>query len=268
MFSMKKILARWVKPLSSNKHTEKVFKVMYRFGLFGLFGDEWDFTRNGEVALVKLLKKKLTGPVVIFDVGANEGHYTDTLLSAFNDPGQSLTIHGFEPASDTFARYAARFKKAQNVIGNNVGLSDKSQVLRLYKSSVSSGFASLYEENKFDFSMTEDISLTTLDAYCSLHKVDTIDFLKMDVEGHELAVLQGAHQMLAKRKVKVIQFEFGAGNISSRTYFKDFYDLLSNNYKLFRIVKNGLVPIARYDYSMEVFGRVTNYVAIEKSLSI
>ena len=59
-------------------------------------------------------------------------------------------------------------------------------------------------------------------------KIDDIDFIKIDVEGHELAVLQGAVNMINQNRIKVIQFEFNVANILSRVFLKDFYDLLEN----------------------------------------
>ena len=190
------------------------------------------------------------------------------LLDFFSQVDTDAKIHAFEPATDTYTRYFSRFKDIGNVKCNNIGLSDKVQTLRLYKSKASSGLASLYNTNKFEFNSFEDISLSTIDDYCLLHHIKIIDFLKMDVEGHELAVLKGAKGMLESKGIKIIQFEFGTGNISSRSFFKDFYDLLNSDFNIFRIVKNGLVQVEHYNYSLEIFGRVTNYVAISKSIKL
>jgi len=253
-----------LKPLSSNKYSRSFFEVLHKTALFGLFGDEWDFMRNGELRFAELIANKVKGQATVFDVGANEGIYCEELLHVFSEANVPVTVHGFEPAADTYSRYYKRFKNIEAVKCNNIGLGDKDESVNLFKSKDSSGFASLYQANKFDFNSAESIELTTIDKYCSLNAIDVILFLKMDVEGHEFAVLKGAQKMIDDGKIQIIQFEFGAGNISSRTYFKDFFDLLSGTYSIYRIVKNGLIPIPKYDYSLEVFGRVTNYAAINK----
>ncbi|HYC85670.1 MAG TPA: hypothetical protein VEB86_10630, partial [Chryseosolibacter sp.] len=79
-------------------------------------------------------------------------------------------------------------------------------------------------------------------------------------------VLKGARQMMAKKGIRVVQFEFGARNLSSRTFFYDFYRMFKTDYNLYRIVKNGLVRVETYDYKLEVFGRALNYAAIQKSV--
>ena len=51
-----------------------------------------------------------------------------------------------------------------------------------------------------------------------------IDIMKLDVEGHELDVLEGSRKTI--NSIKLIQFEFGGCNIDSKTFFQDFYYFL------------------------------------------
>jgi hypothetical protein len=41
---------------------------------------------------------------------------------------------------------------------------------------------------------------TTLDAYASAHAIDRLDYLKIDVEGHEAAVIRGGHRTIARTR--------------------------------------------------------------------
>lgn len=66
--------------------------------------------------------------------------------------------------------------------------------------------------------------------------------MKIDVEGNEYNVLLGSETFLKSKKIKFIQFEFGANTIESRFFLKDFFDLLAD-YKIYRIVKNGLIEL-------------------------
>jgi hypothetical protein len=50
---------------------------------------------------------------------------------------------------------------------------------------------------------------TTLDIYCEERGIARIDLLKIDVEGAELQVLQGAQEMLRARRIGCVAFEFG-----------------------------------------------------------
>jgi hypothetical protein len=84
----------------------------------------------------------------------------------------------------------------------------------------------------------------------------------MDVEGHELDVLQGAE--LALSNIEIIQFEFGGCNIDTRTFLQDFWYLLSERgYELFRLTPRGIKKITKYTENDEVFS-TTNFVAVRK----
>jgi hypothetical protein len=109
--------------------------------------------------------------------------------------------------------------------------------------------------------------MRTLDEYCRENNVATVDLLKLDVEGHELAVLNGGRELLDRGAIDFIQFEFGGCNIDSRTYFRDFHSLLAPRFHLYRILARGLWPIDRYDESLEAFG-TTNYLAIRSDCHI
>ena len=112
---------------------------------------------------------------------------------------------------------------------------------------------------------SETISLDTLDNYCRNNQIGHIDLLKLDVEGHELAVLRGAKKILEDAGIDLLQFEFGGCNIDSRTYFRDFYTLLSPKFRICRVLTNGLWPIEAYSESLETF-TTTNYLAVRDSV--
>ena len=64
----------------------------------------------------------------------------------------------------------------------------------------------------------EEVNLMRFDNYWDENKY--IDFVKIDVEGHELEVLEGFGNLI--KITKLIQFEFGGCNIDTRTFFKIF----------------------------------------------
>jgi FkbM family methyltransferase len=57
-----------------------------------------------------------------------------------------------------------------------------------------------------DLDFTIEVETTTLDAFCAQRAVETVDFLKIDVQGADLEVLQGAEKLL-KESVLAIQVE-------------------------------------------------------------
>lgn len=85
----------------------------------------------------------------------------------------------------------------------------------------------------------------------------------MDIEGNELKALQGAEKLLKEGRIRAIQIEFGGCNIDSRTYFRDFWNLLHENFEVYRILKNGLWKIEQYAEKMECFCNM-NYLFVKK----
>ena len=136
-------------------------------------------------------------------------------------------------------------------------------VSTLWTNEPGSGIASLTKRNldhfNIEFSFAEDVAVLNLDAWISSENVPTPHILKMDVEGHELEVLRGAAELL--ESIHVVQFEFGECNVSSRTYFQDFFHFFeSKRFDLFRLSPHGLIPIRNYREEDETF-LVTNYFA-------
>jgi FkbM family methyltransferase len=203
-------------------------------------------------------------PLRFFDVGANVGDWGAQVLGHF-DP-HKIEVFAFEPSRAAFKELGIRFKQFPHFQLFNFGLGHKNMETFLFSDSQASGIASLYRRRldhfgiHFDQKNDEMVQIQTLDAFCKERKISRIDFLKLDVEGHELRVLEGAKNLLESNAIQFIQFEFGGSNIDSRTYFQDFFYLLNEKYRIFRVLKNGLHPIPEYREVDECFV-TTNYLA-------
>lgn len=210
------------------------------------------------------LKQLHAGKVTIFDVGANIGQFAKM---AAHEISCAKVIHSFEPSGKTYRvlQDVIKDNKLENqVIAHNVGFGSVGASLTLYSSEISSTIASLYnQENplrEFKDEYKEVVKIETIDHFCTLNSIYRIDYLKLDIEGHEYQALLGAVDMLSKDRVSFIQFEFGECQIDSRSFFRDFYNLLYNKYNLYRIVSDGLAPISEYSADLEVFS-TANYLA-------
>jgi FkbM family methyltransferase len=203
--------------------------------------------------------------LVIFDVGANSGQYTTELLKSF---GNKADIFCFEPNTETFNLLVQNMAGNKNVHCFNVGLSDTDHEALMYSNGATSGMASLYDRHLSHSGITmapiSTVSLTTLAGFCQHAGIDQIDFLKIDVEGHELSVLKGASGIA--KPISFIQFEFGDCGIDSRTFFRDLFETLNPDYKVYRILHHGMRKIHRYNESLEIF-KVTNYFAVLRTIN-
>lgn len=243
-----------------HRRFQKVFERLYSFSLTGMnIGTATGIYEDGEMEVMKYVHgKKAHGNFILFDVGANVGKYTRALAEEF---GSRAAIYSFEPSPKTFQTLSRNIASYEVCTGKtnlqNIGLGDTSGEVSLFTDADNSGLASVYQRRLDHFNVSMDkketVTLKTLDEFCEKNNIGSIDFLKMDVEGHELSVLHGAKKMLAKKAIQYIQFEFGGNNIDSRTFFQDFYYLLKDDFKLFRVVKDGLHPITEYRESYECF---------------
>ncbi|HWN10313.1 MAG TPA: FkbM family methyltransferase [Pyrinomonadaceae bacterium] len=247
--------------LWSRLHTVAVFAMNYGGGgLIETSGETW--------VLSTIVPNISSDAPVVFDVGANVGDYS-LLVKRFMPSAQ---VHAFEPANATYQQLVAHLKGSQGIKPYNIGFSDSEKTVELFSYEIQGQQASLLasidqrlptQVVQVSRSASEQITVKTIDAFCKENAIDRIDFLKLDVEGHELAVLRGARNMLEEGSIAIIQFEFGPANIYSRTYFFDFWTLLSGAYDIFRIVPAGIAPIAYYSEHREIF-LTTNYLAIKK----
>ena len=230
------------------------------------YGNNGDFDRTGELNILKYMDREFGKelPITIFDVGANVGDYAQVLVNYF---GSRATIHSFEPSAKTYELFIKSTRAIPNIIPNQFGLSDSENTQLLFTNHEGSVWASVYKRNLDRYGMSldqsEEIKLSTIDIYCRVNKIERIHFLKLDIEGHELSALRGAQQMIMDRKIDLIQFEFSSGNIDSRTYLQDFYQLLYSEYRIFRILQDGLHDMKEYQESYEIFV-TTNYLAIKR----
>lgn len=222
---------------------------------------------SGEIAALQLLRAINHPKPVIFDVGANVGKYTSFVINEL--PASSdYFIHAFEPSKTTFASYIGTHGNNPKVLANNMGLSNTAGHATLYMDQQLSGLASL-TKRQLDFyhidhgALQETVQLSTIDSYCAAHDIPEIHLLKIDVEGHELDVLNGAHELLSAGKIHIITFEFGGTNIDTRTYFRDFFTLLTqHHFSINRMLPSGRVfPLKSYTERLEKFS-ASNYIAV------
>ncbi len=212
--------------------------------------NDGDMFTNGEHCVMQLV---LPGAQVVFDVGANVGDWLQVACSI----NPRAEYHAFEPSGATYAKLASRsFAKSVRLVNAGLGADDAESELFIY--GAAAGTNSVYQRRgtSLEVRERESIKIVALDHYCRDNGVETIDFMKIDVEGHELAVLRGAKDSLARGAVKVIAFEYGGTFIDSRTLLADVWDLvhsLNSGYQFFKVHHDGPRRVSRYRQHHETF---------------
>lgn len=212
-----------------------------------------DFTANGELWLMEQI---LPSAKTVFDAGAHTGEWATHALRI----NSHIDLHCFEPYKGSFVRLKEK-GFGENVTCNQCGLGVKNGQEVLYVSEGMSEGNSLYRRQGLEEIIgdeiryiTEQVEIRTLDSYCKEKSIKQIDFLKIDVEGNEFAVIEGGKDLLERECIKVVQFEYGGTYIDSRILLRDFFDFFNGmNYSFFLLYPSRVCPIPYYDQRLENF---------------
>lgn len=222
----------------------------------------YSYVHHNETNLMRQLKKFYgERSITVFDVGLNIGSYSKEIYDIFSG---TLEIYGFEPILWTYKLAEEKLRGYPNIHLYQCGLASAPGEATIYYNTVWEGTASIVPDRV----MTEQevIRLNTVDLFSQEEHIDRIDFMKIDVEWYEYFVLEGARNLLTEWKIDIIQFEFFRTNIQSKIFFRNFWDLLHEEYRLYRILNNSLVEIREYHPAdCEIFLGM-NYLAIRKNI--
>lgn len=254
-----------------DKIRENISRTLWKLllGLENRAGD--DAASNGEYAfldkwaLFQMNRQPTNERVITFDVGGNQGEYTQAILDACQRHSLQPEIHAFEPSKDGLAHLRKRFAGKAEVLINAQALSDESGMRSLYFDHPLSGFASLHERDDVLLKHHETIETQRLDTYLDHKGIAHIHLLKMDIEGHELAALKGLGEKLDPAYIDFIQFEYGGANLDAGTSLKGLFSLLERRgFRLARVLPSGLA-YRTYKPWLETYQH-GNFVAINPLL--
>jgi FkbM family methyltransferase len=195
----------------------------------------------------------------VFDVGANKGEWSRAVREQVGD----VRLFLFEP-QETCLPYL----KIHGAVRTLAAVGEADGRAPLYSPGDAAPNASLHKRKDTYFERqtftSSEVAVVSIDSFMEAHAIEFVDFMKMDIEGHELFALRGAARALARGAIRALSFEFGAGNINSRTFFRDYWDLLTKHgYEIYRVLPSGrTLRIVRYDEDLEYFRSVSNYVAV------
>lgn len=180
-----------------------------------------DTQSNGEEWLINRVAR--INPKTIFDVGANTGKYV--LLAKKHNPGAQVVC--FEPVNSTFEKLKTITAPLSNVRLVKSGLFDENKKLtiNIYPSHT---HASVFDLKAVPYESVgkEEIDLIVGDDYMQNNNIESIDLLKLDVEGAELNAIKGFKNALSNKKIRIIQFEYGYINITTKNLLIDYYEYL------------------------------------------
>jgi len=230
------------------------------------------FEENGEKVFIenlfKIFKTNI-GRKIVFDIGANIGDYSSMLLENLQKYDIDMELHLFEPTKSCFETLSKKFSSNNNIVLNNFGVSDSNAITKIFYDKERSGLASLYQRNLDSYNLqlnqSEKIQLRRIDEYIKEKNIEHIDFIKIDIEGHELKAFDGFGNYLNSDFINYIQFEYGGANLDSHSSLMEIYKFFGGRgFSVGKIMPNGL-EIRKYSPFMDNF-MYSNYVAVSNRI--
>lgn len=180
------------------------------------------FLRN-EIPVLHNLACLLEDNDTFVDVGSNIGLYS-IFLNQFRKLKKNVNIYAFEANPDTFLRLHENAKK-HNFDAFNLAISNKSEKLKFIAGAVSHVFTTI--DNQSTYSIKGKVTEVTA---CKLSEQNITGdslIIKIDVEGQEMNVLEGARNLFDESKIKAVFIDgFDDSNIIS--FLKDYnFELLN-----------------------------------------
>jgi FkbM family methyltransferase len=175
---------------------------------------------------------------VVVDAGANIGVYSEFLSSLVGPHG---TVHSFEPSPQNFARLKAATATLSNIHVNEMAVGSETRESLLYLSrSLNVDHRSYAPAGP----ARETISIKTMGLDDYFQENRTVNFIKLDIQGHELQALLGARRIITQNPGMKLLLEFWPhGLLNAGAQPREVPDLLIGfNFKLFTVEKTGLVP--------------------------
>ncbi|MBF0609659.1 MAG: FkbM family methyltransferase [Magnetococcales bacterium] len=210
-----------------------------------------------EPDVISLIMRTITPGDVVIDVGANVGYFSCLLALLV---GKSGKVVAFEPDSNNLSGLTRNLAANQldNILIINKPASNKKGFMRFFNNEDSGGHALWDAAGKGNF---VEMETTTLDEEFRKTNLAPPKLIKIDTEGADHLVLEGARELLKDHKVPYIVAEvlpqglakFGSSQMQMRRYMKDF------GYDTFAIYWRGHLPklipadtVIEHEYVMNI----------------
>jgi len=201
-----------------------------------------------EPGTANTLQKLVKPGDIVFDIGANIGAHT---LGLAQSVGPSGRVYAFEPADFAFA-------KLRRNLALNPELQARTHPQQLLLAATPSQIAereiyaswplekddSVHPKHRGRLVSTAHATVDTLDAFVARQGIARLDLIKMDVDGHELPVLQGGRETLRRFRPLLVMEMSPYVHAEQHQSFAEFVELLKSASYSLRNTDNGkAVPL-------------------------
>ena len=176
---------------------------------FELLRDLKTLTTGGwEAVNLTVMKQLLRKKDVVLDIGAHIGHLT---ILAASTVGQGGAVYSFEPAAQNYQRLLNNIKLNHfqaHVEAFPIAIADHQQEVEFYDDGSTAGTEySMFPQRHGKHGVAFSVEAQSLDYFADKKSLSAINFIKIDTEGAELAVLRGAEVVLRKNPKIILLIE-------------------------------------------------------------
>ena len=169
----------------------------------------------------------------VVDIGANIGQ---TALE-FHEALPEAAIHSFEPVTASYRAGQQNTAMYPAITWHHLALGNTNGRIVFYSSGVSqtNKITNTAAPSSQQEGERNEVEVIRFDDFCAADRLEQIDLLKTDTEGHDLAVLEGAAEALARRRISYILCEVGFARADkNHSYFPAVAEYLEQfGYRLF-----------------------------------
>lgn len=172
---------------------------------------------------------------IIFDVGSYVGEVACLYANSF----ENSSVYAFEPTMASFHELEKNTHNISNIYVSNVAFSDSNKRSKFYLNKFSPTNSLLATSNNAHNAWGEElldtqeavyIECQTIDSFCRNNNIQHIDILKLDVQGNESAVLNGAINMFNEEKISLVYTEIiFAETYQNQTKLTDLMQFMDNH---------------------------------------
>ena len=187
------------------------------------------------------VQQQVARDACVYDVGANIGYYSIYFATVLGPEARVFSFEPYPPNYQRLCRHVEMNGLGDRIAPYAIGFSDRRRTGQMHVRGLNSGSANLnFERDEGG----EVVELTTLDEFWRAHQQPRIDFLKIDIEGHEAGMLRGAEATVAANK-PLLLIELDAARLGEAdSSVVEVQEMLrSMGYKLYEAKRRRLVPL-------------------------
>lgn len=197
--------------------------------------------RAYEKETASLIRETIQPGSNVIDVGAHIGYFTRLFSEIVGPSGR---VFAFEPHPTNFSLLEKNTASCQNVHRENKAVSNTEGSARLYVSAYTCSHSLVFMEESAVQTEIE-VEAITLDAFWEQHQRFPVHLIKVDVEGAELSVLEGAENLIRENQDLKIIAEFcpeclHSAGVTPQAFLEQ---LRGYGFRLLAILEEGLADI-------------------------